>query len=136
MKELFFRSHRKSDEGGFVLPLTLVVLFLLSAFLLHEIKLYETETRFLHASEEMFTLNRLLQMADVDLERNLSHSASIRNQGVLIYTKGKVLYSIEPFSMNIVRITLKAKTKDGGMHISHAYYDKLKKKIIRWEEDV
>ncbi|HET7579758.1 MAG TPA: competence type IV pilus minor pilin ComGG [Bacillales bacterium] len=136
MKERFFRLRRMHKEGGFVLPLTLVVLFLVSAFLLHEIKLYETEKRFLHASEEMFTLDRLLQMADVDLERNLSRSASSRNLGILLYKNGKVRYSVEPFSTNVVRITLKAKTNDGGKHISHAYYDKIKKKIIRWEEDV
>lgn len=133
MNGFFSRLHRKGNEDGFILPLTMVIIFLICAFLLHEIKMYEAEKRFLQTREDLFVTDQMMQMAVVDLKVRLHHSNF--KGGTFLYKKGTVRYSIKNTTgSNMLCITLRAKANSGGLHVSRMYYDKMKQKIVRWEE--
>lgn len=132
MNGYFPRLRRTGNEQGFILPLTLVIVFLISAFLLHEVKMYETEKQFMYTREDMFTLNQLMEMAHVDLQARLRNAKY--KDGIFRFPKGTVHFSVKKSGKDMLRITLQAETKNGGVHVSRVYYNKTKQKIVRWEE--
>lgn len=142
----FHSLRRTRNQDGFILPLTMIIIFLLFSFLLYEIKAYQSEKQFLYYREEMFTVNDLMQMAAVDLEQRFAASLPDKNYGTFDYINGKVSYTISqppkdadlPGSspQDVIYITLKAQADNEGEHVSFAYYDKKKRKIIRWAEQL
>lgn len=146
MNAFFCRWRLHRNERGFVLPLTMIILFLLFSFLLHEIKIYETEKQFVHHQEDMLTLDRLLQMAAVDIEKNrLSDwpDSFMYDNGTVDYSEGTIPKGVDLDPENVIYLKLEAKVIGGSeqegfgsRHISYVYYDKDKKKIVRWVEPV
>lgn len=143
MKEHLFRINPSRNERGFILPITLIIVFLLVSLVLQQIKVYETEKRFFNHQEEMVTIDQLLQIGAVDLEKRLSSDPKLKS-GEFSNENGKVVY--ENLSLpddtdldrkKVLRFTLTAQTGDNGSsHSSQVYYDKDKKKIIRWVEPI
>lgn len=141
MNAFFYHWHRKNNERGFILPLTLILTFLLFSFLLHEIKVYKTEQQFVHHQENMLVLDRLLQRSAADMEK--MPLADWPEQS-FAYQNGEVVYMEDELPDNtgldadqIIYFELTAKVDqrdDNARHISYVYYDKKKEKIVRWVE--
>ncbi|HEU5140503.1 MAG TPA: competence type IV pilus minor pilin ComGG [Bacillales bacterium] len=131
MNGFLFHLRRKNDEEGFILPVTLMITFLMFAFVLHEMKMYEAEKQFIKAREEMMILEGLMRKAVYDVEKGVPEY----DHGTLVYADGKVKYNVDFRMGNVLVLTLVAVSHDGGKHVSHAFYDKIKQKIVRWEEN-
>jgi hypothetical protein len=130
MKEFSCLMRINRNEKGFILPVTMVIVFLLAGFVLHEVKMHETDSKFLIERQSSEKLDELLQMAVVDVQ-----NPSIEREGLFYYDGGTVRYQIlSTESENVVKVDLTAKTSDGKARVVHYRYDTMKNKIIMWEE--
>lgn len=80
-----------NNEKGFILPLSMVLLFLLSSSLFHQIAVYEREKRFQMEQEQYAVIQTLLQMATVDLLTLVANGGQTLS-GYFEYEQGKVYY--------------------------------------------
>lgn len=144
MNAFFYRFRLRKNEHGFILPLTLIIVFLLFGFLLHEIKVYETQKQFVHHEEGMLILDRLLQSAATDIEAipykkwpdTFSYPAGVVEYKVKKLSKGSSYNTKKVVSVTLTAKRSKDQNKYGTRHISYVYYHKDKDKIVRWMETV
>lgn len=105
-----------SNQKGFILPLTVIVLFLLASFTLFQIRQYVIERDFYFEYSEAFTNERLLQLAIVDVAKKIDQSTErIDLSGILYYDKGEVSYQIRSKEKCSYSILLTSKTKNNRL---------------------
>ncbi len=121
------------SEYGFILPLTLGLMFIISSVVLYQTERYVIEKRFYFEQAEIVTLETLLQMATVDLLNDLRKD-ELSDKGDYIYDKGIVTFSVLSQGERKIEFMLQAKTFQGRQRFIQLHYDKVKKEVTEWWE--
>lgn len=130
-RKQMFSSNNK--EAGFILPLTLIIMFLLSAVVLFEVRDFMHKRIFYEKQQELFTIESLLQMAAVDLVDRMNE-AVVETTGTFSYEHGSAHYWMEPVTHDTVYIQMTMETNAKNKRLVRITYDVEKKKITHWWE--
>lgn len=84
--------HLSHNQKGFILPLTMILSFLLLAFVLHAILLLNSDRNFFSQSYTQFHLQQLRECALVDFHRHIEEKTLPEN-GTLEYEGGTVTFT-------------------------------------------
>jgi len=118
------------QEGGFILPIVMIVLFLFTSFVLFQIEQMQLDTAFLNERHRFIQDNQIKKMAAADIIRKIQSSEDL-TEGNLHYTQGSVKYSIEN-NQDVAQVTASLTVDKDHQGQLIFYYDKTKQKIIRW----
>lgn len=148
MKDYLFPSLMIRSHKGFILPLTVVMLLMISGYVLHEIQIYQTEKKFIHEQEQLYKMIRLTHLAAVHLDEQWHDS----DQHDFLYDyhnpNGTVYYQISPLpeqvefshvsAKYVIYVELVATTRNNkeSRHHSYMYYNVKEDDILRWVESV
>jgi len=111
------------NERGFILPITLVILFIVSSFTIFQINQFTTEKKLLFEQSEVITNERLLQMAIVDVTDFLTSNSDEYFSGDFQYEKGEVAFIVKAETEKIKSITLISKTLgQRSRQVKYFYY--------------
>ncbi|WP_170885504.1 competence type IV pilus minor pilin ComGG [Bacillus alkalicellulosilyticus] len=122
-----------NNEKGFVLPLTLIIVFLVTAYTIHELMTLQTEMRFFKQQEELFTIESLVQMAAYDMVAHLRHDESV-GSGQFQYEHGFATYKIEKHEGETLYIQLIVQTNSNGRRIVRLFYNVEDNMVTAWWE--
>lgn len=112
-----------TNQRGFILPITLVILFIVSSYAAFLINQYVIEKKFFFEQTEVRTNERLLQMALVDSRHFLASSSEEYYSGTFYYEAGEVAFIINAETECIKSITLISKTlEQRSKRIKYFYY--------------
>lgn len=101
------------NEKGFILPLTLIILFLLTNYTIYQIRQYVIEKEILFEQSEALSAERLLQVGIVDIEKFIETKQQLFEcSGILYYDEGEVSYTVKKDSEKTYHIILLSKTKN------------------------
>lgn len=121
------------NQKGYLLPTTLILLFLFSSIILHQLNMYGIEKRFYMEQEQVYLLQYLQQMASYDL-LTIVGEESLEEEGLFFYEKGFARYmvtnEIEP---NVV-IQLHVETDKNRKRTSRLVLNKEGRRIVSWRE--
>ncbi|OIJ16060.1 hypothetical protein BKP35_03505 [Anaerobacillus arseniciselenatis] len=121
-----------NNERGFILPITLFVVFLLSSFVTFQLNQYMIEKEIMNEKAEAFTAERLIQMAIVDLEDVIVNIDSNPNTGTLYYENGEVMFIIDSETDEIKSIHLISKTSSDRSKQMKYYYYLSNETVLPW----
>ncbi len=121
-----------NNEKGFILPITLFVVFLLTSFVTFQVNQYKIEKEIIHEQNELYTAERLLQMAIVDLQEMIEHLDDDLYSGNLHYEKGEVTFVIRSETDEIISIHLISNTKRQRSKQIKYYYYLSKETVLPW----
>ncbi|WP_179298760.1 competence type IV pilus minor pilin ComGG [Evansella halocellulosilytica] len=124
----------KENEKGFVLFLSLLLMFLLTGTLLHLLTIYENEKSFIYLEKERNTVDNLLLTTTIHItelmnEENKEHFVS----GEMLYDGGVVTYTLLPED-TLYFISLEAQTHNGTTRVVDISYDYEHNEILDWRE--
>lgn len=112
-----------TNQRGFILPITLVILFIVSSYAAFLINQYVIEKKFFFEQTEVRTNERLLQMALVDSRHFLAGSSEDYFSGTFHYDDGEVAFIVNAETEYIKSITLISKTlEQRSKRIKYFYY--------------
>jgi len=120
-------------DSGFVLPLTLALMLIVSTLVLYHTERYVSEKRFFFEQSEILKIDTLLQMGMVDLLRDLQEE-TLRNNQRYVYENGIVLVRIRFESEERMELTVLAKTFQDRQRYVYLNYDKKSKAVTDWVE--
>lgn len=98
------------NQRGFILPITLFIVFLLSSYVTFQISQYKVEKELFYEQSELYTAERLIKLAIVDVRDIIQQSNSSSYSGKLYYNNGEVTYVINQIAANMKSITLVSQT--------------------------
>ncbi|WP_017726966.1 competence type IV pilus minor pilin ComGG [Halalkalibacterium ligniniphilum] len=100
-------------ERGFIFPLTLFIMSLLTGMSFYLADVFLLEKRSIHQQEFLLQLESIIQVSTVDVIENLSRGEM--NDGLLTYKYGEVSFSINENNgvENQVTVTLRAVLERG-----------------------
>lgn len=112
-----------TNQRGFILPITLVIMFIVSSYAAFMINQYVTEKKFFFEQSEARTNERLLQMALVDSRHLLASSSDEYYSGTFYYEAGEVAFIINAETEHVKSISLVSKTlEQRSKRIKYFYY--------------
>ena len=93
------------NQRGFIVPLTMILCFIFSLFILSEIEIYKIEQRLYIEEEELEKLKSLQQIGIQDVN-DIAQSQTLEEiiDGRLEYPIGSIQYTIEPMGKNVILI--------------------------------
>ncbi|HHY73034.1 MAG TPA: hypothetical protein GX497_07395 [Bacillus bacterium] len=93
------------NQKGFILPLTMMLMFLFPLVIISELEIYKMEQRFYIEEEEIEKLQSLSQIGIQDLfALAIEQPITEATGGKLYYLTGRIDYTIEPLGLNLLRI--------------------------------
>jgi hypothetical protein len=112
-----------TNQKGFVLPTTIILMFLLCSFVTYQVSQYAIEKIISKEQAELYTAERLLQKGVVDVMELLRADSSESFSGKIYYEEGEVTYTVkkeqdEIKSVHVLSKTVAQKTKQ----ITFFYY--------------
>lgn len=122
-----------NNERGFILPVTIVLLFILTTSLFHQVATYEREKRFHFEIEQQFYLDQMLQMATVDF-LTLLKTDRILASGMFSYAKGNVYYWVLSEDDEMIQIEFTVLTERNRQRNVEMTIDKAQFVVIHWLE--
>lgn len=126
-------KSRHMNENGFILPVTMILLFIVTSSLFHQISIYEREKRFHFELEQKYNIDHMLQMATVDLI-TLVKTDEIVASGMFDYTKGKIYYWILAEDDEMIQIEFTVLTDKNRQRNVEMIIDKNQYNVINWLE--
>lgn len=124
-----------NNERGFILPLTIILLFLLSSTLFHQISVYEREKRFHAEIEQQFYIQQLLQMATADILSEIEREAPLIS-GQFNYDIGNAYYWLLAEEEQFVHIDLNVITTNNKQRNVEIVFDKNHLVVVDWLEKI
>lgn len=110
------------SQRGFILPITLVIMFIVSSYAAFMINQYVTEKKFFFEQSEARTNEQLLQMALFDSKHFLASSEEYFS-GSFHYEAGEVAFIVKSETESIKSIFLISKTlEQRSKQIKYFYY--------------
>jgi competence protein ComGG len=121
------------NEKGFMYPVTLCILMLMSIFLTLHFNQYITEKKILKEVEQnerrhSYFLQSLKEVEQLVREDNYAATGS------LVFKEGIVFYSIESSKESLLQITFRYDSPQGKSTIGVAYFDKELGQMTKWIE--
>lgn len=112
-----------TNQRGFILPITLVIMFIVSSYAAFMVNQYVTEKKFLFEQSEVQSNERLLQMALVDSRPLLASGSDEYFSGTFHYEAGEVAFIVNAETEYIKSISLISKTlAQRSKRIKYFYY--------------
>lgn len=123
------------NEGGFILPLCLIISFLFIAFVLYQIESLQNDRLFFHERVNYFVHDTHFQMAAADILSALAKLDIIDDMdGNLTYHSGQVSFSVTVEDEMTATIALASSTSlPGKRHVAFKY-DHTWKRMTQWSE--
>ncbi|WNF37797.1 competence type IV pilus minor pilin ComGG [Bacillaceae bacterium IKA-2] len=112
-----------TNQRGFILPITLVIMFIVSSYTAFMINQYVIEKKFFFEQTEARANERLLQMGLVDSRYFLASSNEEYFSGTFYYEEGEVAFIVNVETEHIKSITLISTTlEQRSKRIKYFYY--------------
>ncbi|OIJ20280.1 hypothetical protein BKP45_09445 [Anaerobacillus alkalidiazotrophicus] len=112
-----------NNEKGFIMPVTLIIILIVCSFVTFQMNQYVIEKNYFFEASEMYTAERLLQMAIVDVEQHLVNQHENHLSGKFHYENGEVIFVINKEVDDVFSITLTSKTlNQRSRKIMYYYY--------------
>lgn len=133
------RNGFLSNEGGFALLLSIVILFLLASVLLHTLTIYEREKGFMAMEKEWNSFDQLLMNSVMyvlgEMNEAVDDEMDELFEGTLDFFEGYVHYQIS-YEDEECYVLLRAHLRNGKEKGAKFIYMKDTKKIHNWVEGV
>lgn len=123
------------NDKGFIMPITLIVVFILFSYVTFQINQLIVEKAFYNEQNKLYTAERLIQMAVVDLKELLQMEVSDEISGKFYYEEGEVSYIIKLETDLIWSIAITSKPSFGSMKKLNYFYNKNEETFLRWLEE-
>ncbi|MGN7300570.1 competence type IV pilus minor pilin ComGG [Ferdinandcohnia sp. SAFN-114] len=123
------------NEQGFILPVTIAISFLFFLVFTFQVNAYMTEKDFSKETEEIFTLENLMQLGVGEIQAKLKEDVeSTGETGFLNFSNGTISYTVVPLTTTTSQITISCTTKEQRKYSARFVYDYEKKVISSWIE--
>jgi len=123
------------NEQGFILPVTIAISFLFFLVFTFQVNAYMTEKDFSKETEEIFTLENLMQLGVGEIQAKLKEDVeSTGETGFLNFPNGTISYTVVPLTTTTSQITISCTTKEQRKYSARFVYDYEKKVIDSWIE--
>ncbi|PGS09513.1 competence type IV pilus minor pilin ComGG [Bacillus pseudomycoides] len=122
---------RKQD--GFVMPGTLILLFLLFSFFIYEINMLKSDQRFYKEAQQKFLLEEIADQAVSSIKDDLQE----KEQNAVFsfrYENGEASGNYV-FENEIIFVALQCMTKQNRSYKVNFQYDKINKRVMNWVEE-
>ncbi|WP_096434685.1 competence type IV pilus minor pilin ComGG [Alteribacter populi] len=124
-----------NNEHGFVLLMTVLIMFLLSGLILHQSKLLVTEREFTNNYREWVIMDTLLQRGREEVATLILQD----HDGTLLISEnvtenGTIQYDIVPLENDQAHVTLKVKTSGGNDRMGTFTIDLKTGVVSDWRE--
>jgi len=123
---------KNDQEAGYILPITVILVFILCAVIAEQTRYYLSEKQFFAAETTIFQLEELLQVAVVDLKQK--NREELLSTSSLQYIHGTVICNVREIDEETLRIILQAKPKNGGSRYAHFLMNTNEGIITEWWE--
>lgn len=124
-----------NNEKGFVLPITLIIMFLLCSFVLFQVSLYDAEKKLLKEERDLYTAERVLQMGVIDVSKLIIIDHRDHFSGKIYYEEGEVTYNVKKEREGIKSIHLISKTVQQKSKRITFYYYVNDESVLPWLEE-
>lgn len=122
-------------ERGFILPLSIVLSFIFSAIVIHQIHLLENDRLFFQERQNFFQHQLLLQSASNEMQSLLEQSNTLLNDsGQLIFEQGMVHYEIINSNEHSITVRFESNTELPGERFATVMYNVDTYAIMKWTE--
>ncbi|MBU8908983.1 competence type IV pilus minor pilin ComGG [Desertibacillus haloalkaliphilus] len=109
-------------QKGFIMPLTMVLTFIVSGVLLHQLQQYLNEKQFFYEQEQIYIIEQLAQMGAHDLDDVLRED-TVDTNGQFHYEIGTASYWIQEQLDDTLYVRLTLETIEGRKRLVRLYYD-------------
>ena len=123
---------KNNYEAGYILPTTIIIIFILCAVVIEQTRHYVLDKQFLAAEIKIFQTEELIHSAVVDL--TLRSREELLETFTLDYNFGTVVCNIEEINEDALRLSLQARPNDGGVRYAHVMIDTNTGKVTEWWE--
>ncbi|WP_458412510.1 competence type IV pilus minor pilin ComGG [Schinkia sp. CFF1] len=124
------------NQKGFILPLTMMLMFLFPLLIISEIELYKIEQRFYVEEEEIEKLQSISQIGMQDIFKLVNEEPTIQTTtGKFNYPTGYIDYSIEPLNTGSIQIKATCTTNNLRKQYFKAIMNLETKEIEKWVEE-
>lgn len=124
------------NQKGFILPLTMMLVFLFPLLIISEIELYKIEQRFYVEEEEIEKLQSISQIGMQDIFKLVNEEPTIQTTtGKFNYPTGYIDYSIEPLNTGSIQIKATCTTNNLRKQYFKAIMNLETKEIEKWVEE-
>ncbi len=120
------------NQKGFILPTTIIVLFLLCSFVSFQVTQYTIDKRLLKEEIEFYTAQQLLQKGVVEILNMLQTNRLDSNTGKLYYESGEVTYVLNKENAEVYLIQLVSKTLENNRQQTKFYYYTEDETVLPW----
>mgnify|MGYP001945534818 CR=1 FL=1 len=122
-------------ERGFILPLSIVLSFIFSAIVIHQIHLLENDRLFFQERQNFFQHQLLLQSASNEMQSLLEQSNTLLNDsGQFIFEQGMVHYEIINSNEHSITVRFESNTELPGERFATVMYNVDTYAIMKWTE--
>lgn len=121
-----------NKEKGYIFPVTLLISFLLSAMLLHQIELYLMEKAFYTESGELFELESMMRYAWEKVEEDLEMDRfpPVAN---INFPNGHALIAVDD-QYPVTQIKIICTTRKNRVYQANILYDRSSYQLNSWVE--
>lgn len=123
---------KMNHESGYILPTTVIVIFILCAVVAEQTRHYMLDKQFLAAETMIFQIEELLQAAVVDLKQK-NHEELLTTSS-LQYIHGTVSCQVQEIDEKTVRMNLQARPNKGGVRYVRLLMNTDAKVVTEWWE--
>ncbi|RXI99484.1 hypothetical protein DS745_14795 [Anaerobacillus alkaliphilus] len=120
------------NNRGFILPTTLMILFLLLSFLTFQISQYMIEKELIKEEAELFTAERLLQKGIVDVSKMLKSDSRDVYSGILFYEEGEITFVVKKEVSTVKSVQVVSKTYQNRSKQTTFYYNIQNETVLPW----
>lgn len=120
-------------QGGFAMPRTLILLFLLFSFFLYEINMLQSDQRFYKEVQQKFLLEEIIDQAVSSIKKDLLGKE--QNDVFSFQYKNGEASGNYVFENEVIFVTLKCTTKQNRPYKVKFQYDKINKQVMNWVEE-
>ncbi|ABS23154.1 competence type IV pilus minor pilin ComGG [Bacillus cytotoxicus] len=120
-------------QAGFVMPGTLILLFLLMSFFIYETNMLLSDKKFYIEAEQNFALEEMVDQVISDVKADLQNN-EMHDTFLFVYEKGEARGRYV-FEKDVVFVELQCIVKAGRLYKASFQYDTVTKKIINWLDE-
>ncbi|UCZ54576.1 hypothetical protein LGQ02_07430 [Bacillus shivajii] len=121
-----------NNEKGFILLLSLSLLSLSSALLIHLLIIYETEKSFIYLEKERNKVDNLLLTTLTHVVNNVDEVMN-GDDGTIQFRRGQASYTVE-LKEEVAKITINAQSQNGTTRVLDVDYHMTLGEILNWSE--
>lgn len=128
----FFKRNQLTKSDGFILPLTLTSLLILSMICFMSLDRLQLNRTGLGEEKQITESFLAFQSAKNELIDQINTNPMILSTGNLTESNRIVDYTFQSLSQNQLQVTLRQKTQTGSTLVSWFVYNKDTKKMEKW----